>query len=431
MDTKLITTCIPPDAVVGVGVSGGVDSTALLHLAVKALGAERVVALHFEHGIRGEAARADEAFVCEYAASLSVRCVVGRADVPALAKQNKVSVETQARRCRKQFFQELMDGGEVDCIALAHNSDDQKETVLMHLLRGCGIAGLVGMRSEFPYFRPLLDVSRRQIIAYATQNGLVWREDATNADLQYDRNYVRKVLIPAIEERYDANSLLRLSQIASQTEAYLAKTISTDGVRVGRRAAFVPIAQCSPVVGERLVIAACKAAGLTEDLESKHVFDILALISSQNGAEICLPNGYRAAREYDELAIYLPQKQEEEDAAFGMGMIPFARGTVCVLPTDEEPKKGVLVFDFDKVPSTAVFRFRRDGDRFTPFGGGRRKLKEYLIDRKIPSRVRDELIVLADGKEALAVLGVEISRSIRLDENTTMACKLTYEEDDV
>jgi tRNA(Ile)-lysidine synthase len=183
-----------------IGVSGGRDSVALLHLLVER-GYRKLTVVHLDHGLRGRAARADAQFVARLAAKLKLECVIERADVSALAKARGISLETAARDARREFFRAAAKRKRAAGIILAHHADDQVETFLFNLLRGAGPAGLAAMRptsalGPLKVFRPLLGVWRREIDMWLEERRIRWREDATNESAVHTRNRVRGQILP-------------------------------------------------------------------------------------------------------------------------------------------------------------------------------------------------------------------------------------------
>ncbi len=212
----------------GVAVSGGADSVALLRVLVEqrqGLGIVLSVA-HFHHQIRGAEADADEQFVKDLAKKLALEMHSGSADVPAHAREQKISLETAARELRHQWFAELIGQGKVDKIATAHTQDDQAETVLMRLLRGAGTRGLAGIapeQKEKHLVRPFLEISRREIEAYLAALDQPWREDSTNRDPAHTRNRIRHELFPLLEREFNPairDTLADLAEIARAEEDY-------------------------------------------------------------------------------------------------------------------------------------------------------------------------------------------------------------------
>src|SRR5216683_2380150 len=198
---------------VGVAVSGGADSVALLLLLVelrKQLGIVLSV-VHFNHKLRGKDSDGDEKFVSKLAEKYGLVFHAGRADIATKAKSNKANVEDTARRARYQFFARLVEDGRVDKVAVAHTADDQAETVLAHILRGTGLAGLGGIHPTVGHVvRPLLGVRRTELREFLRARKQTWREDATNRDLTKTRARIRKKLIPLLEKQFQGGVVAHL-----------------------------------------------------------------------------------------------------------------------------------------------------------------------------------------------------------------------------
>ncbi|MCA9971462.1 MAG: tRNA lysidine(34) synthetase TilS, partial [Anaerolineales bacterium] len=213
-----------------VGVSGGPDSLALLHLLHRLLPANRLVVAHLDHGLRPEAA-ADARFVAETAAAWGMACVIQAVDVAALAAQQQLSLEAAGRQARYAFFARVAQQAGAEMVAVGHNADDQAETVLMHLIRGAGPAGLRGMQPVSPLvgvlgvwlLRPLLNAPRAAIDAYCHAHDLQPRHDLTNQDPRFFRNRIRHELLPLLESYNPGihSGLLQLASILTAEDALL------------------------------------------------------------------------------------------------------------------------------------------------------------------------------------------------------------------
>lgn len=424
---------ILPTEKIAVAVSGGADSMCLLDLAVKHFPPDRIIVLNVEHGIRGEESKRDSAFVKAAAERYGVKFIGRAVDIPALCKTSGRSEETEARLARKAFFSEVLGRGEADKILTAHNAGDRTEGVLMHVFRGSGIRGLIGMsEADGDYIRPLITVTRAEIERYNRENGVEFVTDGTNADLKYTRNFIRNRVIPLINERYALDDAINtLSENAASDDEFIRSfldfddNIASDGeaVYVNETALKTPFALAS-----RYAIEAAKRAGYPTDFGKKQVEAALSLLSLENGARVDLGGGLTAAKEYGVIAFYTESgdKTEEEAIPFAAGFTPFADGIIEVTSVEAKPVRGKLVVDGDKVPDGAVIRTRRDGDEFRPYGGGAKKLKEYLIDRKIPLRKRDKLPLLCYNDKVLAIFGVEISDDVKITADTVNALELVY-----
>ena len=219
----------PPSRSYLIGVSGGRDSVALLHL-LHNRGYRKLIVCHLNHGLRGRASDGDERFVQRLAEKLSLRFSAAKEDVAALAKATGQSIETAARHARYDFFAAAAKQNRCHAIFLAHHADDRVETFLFNLFRGAGPAGLAAMslqarRGKLLLLRPLLGVWREQINAYLTEHRLKFREDASNQELEASRNRMRHRILPFLEEQFGRQirkSIWRTAEIISAEEEWLA-----------------------------------------------------------------------------------------------------------------------------------------------------------------------------------------------------------------
>lgn len=425
---------IAPGEKIAVAVSGGADSMCLLDLAAKYFPTDRIIVLNVEHGIRGEESKRDSEFVCDAAARYGVRFIGKSADIPALCRASGRSEETEARLARKEFFGEILSSGKADRILTAHNAGDRTEGVLMHVFRGSGTRGLIGMNeADGDFIHPLIAVTRAEIERYDRENGVEFVTDATNTDLKYTRNFIRNRVIPVINERYSLDTAIKtLSENAASDDEFIRSfldfdcNITSDGdaVYLKETALKTPFALAS-----RYVFEAAKRAGYPTDLGRKQIETVLSLTGLDNGARVDLGGGLAAAKEYGVVAFFTDDDNDEteaEEIPFAPGFTPFADGIVEITTVEPKPVRGKLIIDGDKVPDGAVVRMRREGDEFRAYGGCNKKLKEYLIDRKIPLRKRDKLPLLCYNDKVLAIFGVEISDDVKITDRTVNALELIY-----
>lgn len=309
---------------IGVGVSGGADSVALLRLLAELreqLGI-RLAILHFNHQLRGVAADADEDFVASLAAERGIEFLAGRADVAAEARDHGWNIEDAARRSRYAFFESMVRAGKVTRVAVAHTADDQAETVLARLVRGTGPAGLAAIYpGKGSVVRPLLDVRRGELREYLEQTGQPWREDASNLDTTRLRARLRHQILPMIERDLQpaiVEHLSRLAQMAREDEAFwvalIAERLGSLAVREGRRlgircadllrplswAGTNSDAAAQMTVAKRLVRGiAEEMAGGRLQLTSRHIEQVIHLArESSSGHRTDLP-GIFAERSFD------------------------------------------------------------------------------------------------------------------------------------
>lgn len=423
---------INPGEVIGVGVSGGSDSMALLHYLAgvqEELDFE-VVAIHINHGIREES-RDEEEFVMTKCRELGVRAYKFKINSPKIAKEKNESIETAAREGRYDIFKSLIQRGVVDKIALAHHESDQAETILMHIFRGSGIAGARGMEPirDGIYIRPMLNVSKKEIMNYVLDNNIDYVQDNSNFDNGYNRNFLRNVILPQICERWPGaeSGIVSFGRTVSEDDDFINNYVQDSDVIYDDEIAKIPLTYFTypTSVLNRLLIKIFKRVGIQKDFEKKHIEMITDLAKNgENGSRVQLPFEVVAVREYNYLTLVNKLKNRPElRVPFGIGEIELENiGKIITKKVKTyESKPNFLFIDIDKVPADAIWRYREDGDVFTKFGGGTKKLKSYFIDKKIPQRIRDYIPVLASGNEILVIGGIEISDKVKIDENSKIA----------
>jgi tRNA(Ile)-lysidine synthase len=301
---------LPAAGRVGVAVSGGADSVALLHI-LRGLWTELVV-LHVNHHLRGEESDGDEVFVREMAQSLGLPIAVEHA-IPGAG-----NLEQEARRARRAFFLRCRDELRLKRVALGHTRSDQAETVLFRLLRGSGLTGLAGMRyiTDEGFIRPLLAISREEVRRWARDEGLAWREDSSNADLRFSRNRLRSQTLPALAQAYNPNLegvLAGTANLAQTEEAYWNEQIERIYPQITERSqlgSFFQIEQLGalhPALQRRLVRRAIQAVrGDLAGIDLAHVEAILSLCGSRQGHDRVLVPGVDALRSFDQLLLARP-----------------------------------------------------------------------------------------------------------------------------
>ena len=422
----------PPGATLAVGLSGGEDSMCLISVLLRVWDKSRIKAVHVQHGIRGRSALSDAEFTEKFCRENGITLYRFDADIPSVAKRSGLSVESAARQYRKEVFERILSEKKADFIVLAHHLLDQAESVYMHVFRGSGAGGLKGMSEcDGKYLRPLIAVEKSEINEYVRLSEIAYCTDETNSDTAYNRNFIRNKVIPLVSARYDAvSAAIRLAALAKADDDFIYSLVDNNDFVTGEnRCTFSVKNLIKPyALASRYALTAMKKAGLTVDVEKKHVDGVISLAEMQNGKKIALPHGYEAAKEYDRIAVYEKHLPERDCAPYAEGITPYSAGVVYVLPAEKKFAAGVTVFDGDKIPPSAVIRFRREGDVFKPFGGGTKKLKEYLIDRKIPSRTRDRLALIAVDNRVLVIAGVQISDDVKITNETKNIMKFIYEE---
>jgi len=431
---------IAPGAVVVVAVSGGVDSLALLHI-LHALAPRLRCTLHvasLDHGLRGSAGADDAAFVAAQADALGLPCTMGKRDVPALMRQWSVGVESAARRARYEFLAETATAQGALIVAAAHHADDQAETVLMRLIRGTAMRGLAGMRlqTRLPYaggrdirlIRPLLDVRRAQLEAYVAALGLTPRHDATNDQPTTLRNAVRQTLLKPFPPM--ARHLAQLSRLAQIDEDFFAAEIARrvgdgftqDGGQIVFERAL--LADLPPALQLRIIANAVRRAVPGVEVPFSRIMACRdAIVGAKVGKVVQIAAGWQLVLDYERAT--LRHAGDDQPPALTAPLLVGAEAIPVLVPGMIQPPGApwrlyaqiIQAADLKAVNgavlalppnATIVLRLRRPGDRFAPLGldGHTQKLKQWMIDRKIPQHVRDRLPLLEiDGQIAAIAWG--------------------------
>ena len=416
--------------VIGVGVSGGKDSMALLHLLNqnKEKFEFEIVAINIDHMIRENSA-SDSEFVIDYCKKNNIKTHQFKVNAKKYSQENKMSLELAARQLRYGVFEALIKKGIVNKIALAHHQNDQAETILMNLFRGTGTSGIQGMdyQREDGFIRPFLNISKTQIEEYISQHEIPFVVDQTNEEDTYNRNFVRNQIIPLILQRWPSalQSITNFAQIVAEDDEYISSHVLTDAVLFDDKLAKIPSSYFlqDRALVSRMIFEVLKKIGVTKDFERKHVEMLIAFSKNEKtGAKLDFPCELKAIKEYDYVTLVNHQKEKITlQLPFKIGKIDFAGQLFRVskiAKEDFEKTPTNLMLDLDKVPKDAVWRVKQEGDVFCKFGGGTKKLKSYLTDKKIPSRLRETLPILAKDNQVFAILGVEIADSVKVDETT-------------
>lgn len=415
--------------IVGVGVSGGSDSMCLLHYlnAHKAELGISVVAITIDHGLR-EQAKQDVLFVKNFCEQNNIGVLSFKGDVANIKLQRKQTIEQAAREFRYGVFEELLANKKVTKIALGHHLQDQTETILLNIFRGTGLLGASGMDivRDGVYVRPLLTTPKSDIMAYIEANEVPYINDETNQQNEYARNYIRNLIMPLVRNKWKNadKTISNFGAICKQDEEYIQSTISTKGIVVKNGTVTIPISYFvyAESVVKRMLLNALKSIGVSVNIENKHLNLVIDLaMNGENGAHINLPNKVKVYKEYHMLTLtnnlYEPVSQEW---AFKTGKIDVSGfGVIEVKKTSKPNIEGFDHYvDAKKLPRGVVWRLREDGDVFEKFGGGTKLLSDFLTNKKVPSRLRKTLPVLAKGNEIFVVAGIEISDKVKLDETT-------------
>lgn len=443
-----------------VGVSGGPDSICLLHV-LHELSNDlfiRLYAVHINHMLRGQESKGDEAYTADFCRSLNIPLYIRPYDIKMIADQRGISLEEAGREIRYHEFGLIADKTGATKIAVAHNRNDQAETVLMRIIRGTGLEGLKGIgHRRGRIIRPLLDVERKDIEKYCADNSLNPRTDSSNLEAVYTRNKIRLDLIPYINRIFDTDivdSLVRMSALVKEDNEFIEAAVDSlydkcvsfsDGSSISLNIDRLR-EHGGAIKGRILRKAIQQIKNDLKGIEHIHIDDILNLaLNGRTGAEIHLPQGIRASKSYNTLKIFIYNRVDYSEILDKIVDIP-GRTEVEALKTwieasvfevlegrkrfSDLPAGSLLqYFDYEKLKMGISIRSRNTGDMFKPLGSnGTKKLKEYYIDNKIPRELRDNIPLIAKNNEIVWIIGYKISDKFKVTENTKSVLRLEYKK---
>ncbi|MGE0132288.1 MAG: tRNA lysidine(34) synthetase TilS [Blastocatellales bacterium] len=417
-----------------VAVSGGADSIALLDAIIRLCerGAVRaaVLAAHLNHLLRGEESDEDERFVQDVAAKLGAPIFTERIDVGAQARAAKQNLEATARRLRYDFLRLVAEQNNACCILTAHTQDDQAETILMRLLRGAGAEGLRGIHESLSLgdrvklTRPMLAVTRAEVMAHCEHYGLRFRADSSNFDLDFTRNRIRRELLPLLREfnpRVE-EALSRAADLLTEDDACL-RGVAAEWLAAADKDSsldIVPLSGVVPAIRRRVLrLWLKKQRGGLRRIELAHIEAIDNLIArGQSGRRVELPEGLTVVREFDHLKLIHagraggqsprpPEPVELKEGApqnFGDFRFMLKREVERKsLELNNGEKRELFVAPLRECEELGELRLRTrlSGDAYVPASARRAvKLKTLMIQRKIPLSQRDNypILVTADDR---------------------------------
>jgi len=426
-----------------VAVSGGLDSMVLLHLLQRLARSQdwQLAVAHFNHQLRGRGSDADERLVKRVVEKWGLPFIADRANVRKYARGHKLSLEMAARTLRHDFLARAARQMKIRSIALAHHADDQVELFFLRLLRGAGGEGLAGMKWQSPsprapkimLVRPLFDQSKAALRAYAAQERIPFREDATNAQLDIQRNRIRHELLPLLTENYQpalTRVILRQMDILG-AEAAFVNEAAVDWLKQKRRPAFESL----PLALQRrcLQIQLVQKGMMVK-------FDLIEQIRETANHPVVVNNGISVCRDADG-QVQIRQisqsgfnnSQIEVNLSGGAGQIVFEKAriawetkpAVSGIFRAPKPPMNCEYFDADKVGSSVILRHWQPGDRFQPLGMDFSvKLQDLFTNQKVlrPKRHQSTVGTTAAG-EVFWVEGLRLAEHFKLDKNTIRLLK--------
>lgn len=448
-----------PGQTIVIGVSGGPDSVCLAHLLAQLRGSLGIVlhGAHLNHGLRGAGADADAEYVAKLLSDLRVPATIGKEDVAAYRRRHRLSLEEAARQVRYAFLAQVAQQVGAAAVAVGHTADDQAETILLHLVRGSGLAGLVGMRpktelrptptpSPVTVIRPLLTVRRSETMAYCQAQGLAPRHDASNQWLEPRRNWLRHQVMPLLEAINPAvgPALGRAAALVAADLAFLEAETSrlfseVAQTTTGRVAFDRPALLGFPSALRRYLLrrGIHHLWGDLAGLESAHLLAMEKALISGAGRQLHLPRGLVFAVEHDTATL----AAAEAKLALGEGEYSLNVPGVTLVPgwkvtaelgtarPEDRIRQGVSAsLDAAACGQPLVVRQRRPGDRFHPLGLPQpKKLQDFLVDAHVPRRYRDALPLVVSPSGIVWVVSHRIAEWAKLTPNTHQVLRLDFQ----
>ncbi|MBQ7147760.1 MAG: tRNA lysidine(34) synthetase TilS [Pseudobutyrivibrio sp.] len=419
------------------GLSGGPDSVCLFFVL---LGLQEeyqldIHALHVNHCIRGTDADEDQAYVESLCRDYEVDLRVLKIDIPALVKETGRSTEEEARLARYQAFEDYaskLDRDNPDTastkIAIAHNADDNAETVLFHMARGTGLDGMCGIAPvRDRIIRPLLEVSKGEIMEFINENQIPYCVDETNSQVEYDRNRIRHNIIPELQEINPralehitemTNKLTEVAEYISFEARGLLQIAQSEGGKLRKRAfATAPKVIASHALKEYL----SSYMPERKDVSATHIDAILGLLGEDGERQVKLPFKKTLVISYEEMYVIDDTEEDVQQDIFTYREFNYEQG--MNYPVETYTKW----FDCDKITDNVVIRTRAEGDYLTIDAAGNHKsLQDYFVDEKIPRHLRDSIPLVCDGSHVMWVVGYRISEHYKISNNTTRVLEIVY-----
>ncbi len=423
---------IHADDKVLLGVSGGIDSMVMLNLFYKA-GFNFSVA-HCNFSLRGEESDGDEQLVVRVCNEKGIKLHQIRFETEMFANDNKLSIQVAARNLRYDWFSSLCDEHGYNKIAIAHNRDDVAETVILNLTRGAGLKGLSGIKKvNGRVIRPLLDFSRNEIITYAKEHQIAFREDSSNSSVKYARNRIRHNVLPELEKlnpstkRSIAETASHVHEAWSLVEDYLLKlkkevvTIESDKVLYSLQA-LLREKYSKLFLFEELTQYGFSHNTVEQVSQSFHGQSGKVFYSSTH--QLLHDREFLVLterKEFEKMIVKIDEKCELVDSPVNLKFHLINKTEIIDIPRNSK----VASLDFDKLQFPLELRPWNSGDKFMPFGMAQfKKVSDFLIDLKVSMIDKEKVYVLTSNNEIVWVVGMRIDNRFKVDDLTAKIYKI-------
>lgn len=445
------------------GISGGADSVCLFFVLLE-LQKEKdftFYAVHINHGYRGEAAARDEQFVRELCEQYEVPLRVFSVDLELIAKNRKQSLEEAGREIRRESFEQEMRRQNAGKIALAHHENDNAETFLWNLCRGCGLHGLGGIRPvNGVYIRPLLGMTRGEIETFLQKRQQPYCTDATNMETEYTRNKLRHLVFPILEEEVNHQTVVHMNQtmeelrelddyVETQTGYACQDCVQESGQQSGCLIRKDRLLQYPEFLQKKILLRCLENTALMQkDIGRIHVEQLRLLAEKQPGRSLDLPGGVRAVREYEGIRLHKIQEQTVKPGKEIPDPVRLVIPGTTILEKwnlkvtctvmekktmwterDIPQKTYTKWFDYDIIKTCLHIRTRQSGDYITIDGvGHRKKLKSWFVNEKIPSTEREQIPLIADDDQIVWIVGYRMNSAYQIGSKTRQILQIDVEK---
>jgi len=423
---------------IAVGVSGGADSMLLLWSLFdkqKKIGFDMLV-IHINHHIRKETSERDQKFVENFCKKHNIKQVTVNVNVENLKNEKKLTLEEAARKLRYSAFEDIMKKNNLNKLFLAHHKNDQVESILMHIFRGSGIAGASGMRESQTIIRPLINLSKSEILKICLDYHIEYVVDETNENNDYSRNAIRNKLIPLIETIYPnaTENIFRFGKRCEEFQNFIEDLINFEMIVESNEDILLKDSafETPSFVVREYIKKVFEKLNIFEDIEAKHYVAIYNLQKCEVNKQIDLPHQIIARKTYSGIKFFKKQEKKgiQSEYDFFIGTIEIEGvgqiKTQIVSENDVEYGIGILYADYNKISNSALWRMRKLGDNFNKLGSGSKKLNDYFTDKKIDIDKRDLIPVLAVDNNILVVCGQDISENVKIDGTTDKIVSIRF-----
>lgn len=436
-----------------VALSGGPDSVCLLHILYKLkdeFGIE-LGAIHINHMLRAEESEQDEKYTYNLCNTLGIDYYVERINIDYIAKEKGVSIEVAGRESRYEAFDNIKRIHKYTKIAVAHNANDQAETILMRMMRGTGLEGLTGIKAkrEDGVIRPILCLNRDEIEKYCEINDIKPRIDKSNYERIYSRNKVRLDILPYMKEYFNTDIIETLNRMANLLqkdneciEEYAKKcyykycSFEKDYIKISND---LFKSENESIVTRVVKIAFKDVSKSHQNFEMKHIYEIIFLVDKETGKQVHLTNNVVAENLYGDIClkikrnniisnneILIDKERLEESFDFDGYCVKFeildGKNKIQFSNNDL-----IKFFDYDKIEKRILIRYRKDGDKIIPLGmKGKKKIKDIFMDMKVPREERNIIPIVLFDENISWLVGMKVSEVYKITKDTKKVLKITF-----